>query len=339
MCPNRRQSQTAAAGIGRRARSLTAITCMLGVVRLVGCSSSPLSRLPEGGEAGASSGAPDMSPGGASAGQDAAGSAGAVSTGGAAVVGSEAGAGGDSASTLKVFDQVPQFGIYVEKQPAYTPPEGVLMSSYGTVFLTKLNPAQKAHIGSALAARVTYHAQCDNYDRIGGIFFISLPPGQPPVEPDLKAKPPVKGDPRVEIVRFITPFSDYRLGALATYVFPDADISVYAGVLADSSRDVWVGLEGGSNPYGGDPCDVIKPPLPSEFLAVGFNTRSISCRLRPRSRVSVRCSQWYRRSTRQAFPFRATSPAPSLASVRAVPPAAIRLALTGISRRSTGTSL
>ncbi|NVB85067.1 MAG: hypothetical protein HOV81_42260 [Kofleriaceae bacterium] len=162
-------------------------------------------------------------------------------------------------ATFRVFDQIPQFGIYTSTEPNYTPPDGVLMWSFGTVFLTKLTADQKAMIGDQLAARITYHAQCDNYDRLGGLFFVVEPPGQTP-QPT---------DPRVEIVRFITPFSNYKRGALATHTFPDADISAFAHTLADPDKDIWFGIAGGSNPYDGDPCTV-GTPQPPEFAAVGF---------------------------------------------------------------------
>jgi hypothetical protein len=160
-------------------------------------------------------------------------------------------------TTFNVFDQIPQFGLYVYANPAYTPPAGVLMWSYGTEFVTKLTPEQQSAIGADVAARVTYFAQCDNYDRLGDVFLVVEPAGATP-QPT---------DPRVELVRFITPFSDYRQGALATHVYPDADLSAYAQALADSTHDVWIGIAGGSNPYGGDPCSTT---LSSDFQAVGF---------------------------------------------------------------------
>ena len=162
------------------------------------------------------------------------------------------------ATVLPIFDHISQFGIYSTTDPIYTPPAGVLMWRHGIEFVTKLTADQQAQIGSTLAARVTYHAQCDNYDRIGGIFFLLEPHGQTPAP----------GDPRTELVRFITPFSDYRLGALATHVFPDADISAYASVLADTTKDVWIGIAGGSNPYSGDPCT--NAAVTADFAAVGF---------------------------------------------------------------------
>ncbi len=166
---------------------------------------------------------------------------------------------GGTAATFNVFEQIPQFGIYVNSDPAhYTPPPGVIMWAHGTTFITKLTPAQQSAIGSDLAARITYIAQCDNYDRIGGVFFLREPPGQAP-------RPT---DPQTELVRFITPFSDYTQGKYATHVYPDADLSAYAHVLADPSHDVWIGIAGGSNPYSQDPCVALdKPP---DFQAVGF---------------------------------------------------------------------
>ena len=160
--------------------------------------------------------------------------------------------------TFELLNQIPQFGMYVMMEPNYTPPADVLMWSYGTVFVTKLTLAQKRMIGADLKARVTYHAQCDNYDRVGGLFFIALPVGQNPTIDDQ----------RTEFARFITPYSNYTRGALATYVFPIADLSTFAGVFADPSRDVWIGIGGGSNPYtgSGDPC----PNVAADFKAVGF---------------------------------------------------------------------
>jgi hypothetical protein len=171
----------------------------------------------------------------------------------------EAAVDAGNAATFNVFDQIPQFGIYVGHDPAdYTPRTGVLMWSYGTVFVTKLSATQQSQIGADLAARITFLAQCDNYDRLGGIFVLLEPRGQTP-QPS---------DPRIEIVRFITPFSDYTQGALATHVYPNADISPYAQALADTSNDVWIGIAGGSNPYGGDPCTALDAGV--DFSAIGF---------------------------------------------------------------------
>jgi hypothetical protein len=161
-------------------------------------------------------------------------------------------------ATFNVFDHLPQFGIYATTDPVYTPPPGVVMWSHGTVFVTQLSAMQQSSIGADLAARITYFAQCDNYDRLGGLFFLLEPKGQAP-QPT---------DPRIEIVRFITPFSDYTQGKLATDVYPDADISPYAQALADTSHDVWIGIAGGSNPYGGDPC--VAADASADFSAVGF---------------------------------------------------------------------
>jgi Peptide-N-glycosidase F, C terminal/Peptide-N-glycosidase F, N terminal len=165
---------------------------------------------------------------------------------------------GGGPATFNVFDAIPQFGIYDTTEPSYTPPTGVLMWSYGTVFVTQLSAEQQASIGSDLAARVTFLAECDNYDRLGGLFFLTEPKGQMPQPTDA----------RTEIVRFITPFSDYTAGPLATHVYPDADISPYAQALVDPSHDVWVGIAGGSNPYSGDPCS--SASVPANDKAVGF---------------------------------------------------------------------
>ena len=165
---------------------------------------------------------------------------------------------GGTPGTFNIFDQIPQFGMYEMKDPNYAPPAGVLMWSFGTEFLRQLTPAQKGMIGSDLKAQVTYHAQCDNYTRLGHLFVMVLPRGQSPTT----------GDQRTELARFLTPFSNYMRGSLATYVFPPADLSAFASVLADPSHDVWIGIDGGSNPYigAGDPCLSVAP----EFKAIGF---------------------------------------------------------------------
>jgi hypothetical protein len=172
------------------------------------------------------------------------------------------GAGGGTSDgaevTLKVFDQIPQFGIYGTRNPSYMPPAGVLMWSYGTVFLAELDATQKAALRAELAVRLTYHAQCDNYDRLGSLFFIAAPSG----------KVPEPSDPRIEIVRYITPFSDHTQGTLATYAYPDADVSAYASTLADTSKDVWIGITSGANPYDGDPCT--DADVTPDFREVGY---------------------------------------------------------------------
>ncbi|MEU0877179.1 discoidin domain-containing protein [Lentzea sp. NPDC005914] len=162
--------------------------------------------------------------------------------------------------TIGVFDHIPQFGIYTSNDPAgYTPPAGVLMWNRGTEFARKLTDAEKALIGDDLRVRVSYHAQCDNYDRIGTVFYVSVP----------KGTTPTATTPRVTLQDFITPFSNYWRGAKANYTFRDADLGPYAGALADPARDVYLGIGGGSNPYGGDPCDS-HPEVTPEFKAIGF---------------------------------------------------------------------
>jgi hypothetical protein len=179
-------------------------------------------------------------------------------TGGAGASAGDGGAPG-TPGAFKVLDQIPQYGIFATSDPRnYSPPQGILMWDHGTAFAVKLTDAQKAQIGSDLVARVTYHAQCDNYDRIGGLFYVVVPRDQTPTA----------NEPRTELIRFITPFSDYKRGALATYVFPDADVSPYAAALADRAHDVWVGVFGGSNSYDGDPCT--NAGVTPEFKAVGF---------------------------------------------------------------------
>jgi hypothetical protein len=207
----------------------------LGVTWGVACGSSPAT----GSTSSASSGAGGKGTGGN-------GSGGSVTLNGAP-------------ATFNVFDQIPQFGVYTNMDPAnYTPPPGVLMWSYGTVWLTQLTAKQQSEIGSDLAAQITYLAQCDNYDRLGGLFFVTEPKGQAP-QPT---------DPRTEIVRFITPFSDFTQGAHATHVYPLASIAPFAQALADTSRDVWIGIAGGSNPYSGDPCVALDAG--ADFSQVGF---------------------------------------------------------------------
>lgn len=162
-------------------------------------------------------------------------------------------------SVVRVFDHVPQFGIYVYRDPTdYTPPDGLVMWTYGTEWVTRLTDAQQAAIGADVAAEITYHAQCDNYDRLGGLFVVTT----------AKGATPAVTDPRIELVRFITPFSDYQRGARATHVYPDVDLSAYAAVLADPTHDVWLGIAGGSNPYDGDPCT--GTGVAPSFAEVGF---------------------------------------------------------------------
>lgn len=160
--------------------------------------------------------------------------------------------------TFTVFEDLPQFGIYVTDPPAYTPPRGVIMLNNGTRFVRRLTPAQRQLIGADVKARITYLAQCDNYDRLGSLFIVVKPAGVRPRE----------ADPLIEIARWVTPFSNYWRGDKATYTFPDADLSPFAGVLTNPALDVWIGIEGGSNPYDGDPCTT--RDVTPEFRAVGF---------------------------------------------------------------------
>jgi len=168
--------------------------------------------------------------------------------------------GDPGGGSIAVFDHIPQFGIYTSADPAgYTPPAGVLMWNRGTEFARKLTDAEKALIGDDLRARVSYHAQCDNYDRIGTVFYVAVP----------KGTTPTAATPRVTLQDFITPFSDYWRGTKSNYTFPDTDLGPYAGALADPDKDVYLGIGGGSNPYRGDPCDSHSELTP-EFKAVGF---------------------------------------------------------------------
>ncbi|MEH6413501.1 discoidin domain-containing protein [Pseudomonas sp. CGJS7] len=148
---------------------------------------------------------------------------------------------------VQVLDQVPQFGIYRSTEPTtYTPPTGLLMWKRGTEFARKLSDADKAKIGDDVALRITYHAQCDPYDRFASAFYISMP----------KGVAPTVDTPRVTFTDFISPFSDMWQGAKATRVYPDAPMDPYAAALANPDRDIWVGISGGSNPqYGDDACE------------------------------------------------------------------------------------
>lgn len=162
--------------------------------------------------------------------------------------------------TIPVFDHIPQFGIYTSGDPVgYTPPAGVLMWNRGTEFARKLTDAEKSLIGDDLRVRVSYHAQCDNYDRIGTVFYVAVP----------KGTTPTAATPRVTLQDFITPFSNYWRGAKANYTFPDADLGPYAGALADPGKDVYLGIGGGSNPYSTDAC-ASHPEVTPEFRAIGF---------------------------------------------------------------------
>ena len=95
----------------------------------------------------------------------------------------------------------------------YTPPAGApCVELRDRVAHRGTTDTQKAQIGSDLAAKITFLAQCDNYhadrDRKGLFFFVAEPKGQMPTPMDA----------RTEIVRFITPFSDFTEGAAATHV-------------------------------------------------------------------------------------------------------------------------
>jgi hypothetical protein len=226
--------------------------------------------LPDAAAPGASSiDAASRSSDAAAAGRAADSAVGPGSAAGAGAAPEDAGSAADSGEptpapipsrpdTFNVFSEIPMFGMYATEEPNYTPPPGVKMWSLGSWFVTRLSDEQKAKIGADLKLRVTYHAQCDNYDRIGGMFFLLLPPGEEPT-PDAT---------RTELARFITPFSSHRQGELATYVFEDADISVYAAPFADPARDVWIGIGGGSNPYREDAC--ANTNMPDDYKAIGY---------------------------------------------------------------------
>jgi hypothetical protein len=252
----------------------------------VGATGGSLAPDSGGDSGGTNTGTPDARDGGLTDGPSPADAGGSGGAGDARTTDSGA---TSSPGTFKVFNQIPQFGIYATSDPkSYVPPVGVLMWEHGTAFATKLTDAQQERIGADLAARVTYHAQCDNYDRIGGLFYIVMPRGQSPTA----------SDPRTELARFITPFSDYRRGSLATYVFPDADISPYAQTLADRTRDVWIGVFGGSNPYDGDPCT--NADVTPEFREVGFkySVDLVSTRPVPAATASFLTAAFYLSATK-----------------------------------------
>lgn len=216
--------------------------------------------MPDGGMGGAGA---SFGPGGTSAPGGGAGVQFRSSGGASGAMGGGAGetgaAGIDPARTVSLFRLLPQYGLFATSEPSYTPPPGVLMWSFGTVFLRKLTLEEQAKLGGDLAARITYHGHCDNYDRLGALFALRLPPGGVP-QPT---------DPRWELARWVTPFSSQDRGDLATYVFPLADLSAHARVLADPSFDVWIGLAGGSNAQEGDACT--GGSLAPEARSVGFS--------------------------------------------------------------------
>jgi hypothetical protein len=164
--------------------------------------------------------------------------------------------------SFTLFNKIPQFGIYVSTPPVgYTPPKNIIMNTNGTEFLVKLTPAQKAAIGSNVAANITYIAECDNYDRIGSIGLYVEPTGVVPAFTD----------PAIELVRWITPFSDHWQGQYATHAYPATDLSPFHGVLSDPTHDIWIVLQGGGNPYSGDPCTTThKVPATDQQVAFEY---------------------------------------------------------------------
>jgi hypothetical protein len=166
-----------------------------------------------------------------------------------------------------LFNNIPQFGIYVSTPPlGYKPPKSILMNTNGTVFMTKLTAAQKQAVGADVSANVTYQAACDNYDRLGWLVLYVEPRGVIPSATDTP----------IELVRWITPFSDHWQGQYATHVYPPTSLAPFQGVLRDSKHDIWIALEGGSNPYSGDPCTTTHT-VPAIYAQVGFtSTLSLS---------------------------------------------------------------
>ena len=148
------------------------------------------------------------------------------------------------AATLNVLDHAPQFSIYGSGMPPnYTPPPGMLYlfdDANDTWYtLAKLGNAQKRRLGKTLSAKVTYYGGCDAFDRIEALSYFSMPRGVQPTLADVDAS--------VEMARFMTPFNTYDSSS-PTYVAPYMDLSKFAPYLASTTRDVWVGIKGGSYP-------------------------------------------------------------------------------------------
>jgi hypothetical protein len=147
-------------------------------------------------------------------------------------------------TTVNVLSKAPQFGIYESSMPPYySPPPGqtVLKGDQAWYTLTRLSAAQKQQLGADLAARVTKHAGCDSFDRIESVVYLAQPPGVAPTVRDLPRA--------IEMMRFMTSFSTFnRDAAPSPYVFPLMDLSLYAPLLANPAKDIWVGFGGTANP-------------------------------------------------------------------------------------------
>lgn len=148
------------------------------------------------------------------------------------------------AATVRVLDQAPQFSIYGSGLPAnYTAPPGIVFlfdhDNATWYTLAKLGRAQKRQLGRNLQAQVGYQGGCDAFDRIESVAYIAMPPGVQPTLDD--------ADAAVELGRFMTPFNTYD-SAHPAYAFPAMGISRFASQLADPTRDIWIGIKGGSYP-------------------------------------------------------------------------------------------
>lgn len=158
---------------------------------------------------------------------------------------------GLSQTTIQLLSQVPQFGVYqTSMPPSYAPPpdivvlrddQHVIRDQANWYTLIKLTAAQKQQLGENLIAKVTKDAGCDAFDRIESVVYLTEPIGIQPTANDLSRS--------VEMARFMTSFSTFNLDASPKpYVFPLMDVSLFAPLLADSTRDIWVGFSGGANP-------------------------------------------------------------------------------------------
>jgi len=175
-----------------------------------------------------------------------------------------------SPQTFNVLSKVPQFSIWNDNpQPGYTLPDGQIMFPH-RITMVKLTDAQKLMIGSDLEASVTYYGGCDEFDRVGELVYLSKPKGVAPVPKtitaDISKNIPndIPADIPIELGRFITPFNDAWKGqnviAKESWsVFPTADLSLYARLLADTTQDVWIGVGGGSAPGYGSPSGPYDP--------------------------------------------------------------------------------
>ena len=128
--------------------------------------------------------------------------------------------------------------------------------------------ATRRRSASDLAARITYHAQCDNYDRLGGLFFVVAAQGQMPATTD----------PRIELVALHHAVQRLHAAARSRPTsFPHADISTFARTLADPTQ-----TSGSGSPAGRIRTTAIRaPPVrlrPRISRPSASSIRSTSCR-------------------------------------------------------------